>query len=164
MSEREKPWSFFGIELEEGRPVQDWFNGLEIEAQEEISDLVEHLRVRRASRWDRPDFDPLEGEGGISEIRPTNMRGDSGSKTLRVYGIMGYPEQMCYTFLHGTGKDVKNDRDGKDFAKHRLKQLSGEFERRGKPAVHEFDFEGKSYATAESGAGRTIEICRVPPR
>ena len=153
MSEPQKPWSFFGVELEaEGRPVQDWYNDLHIEVQEEITDLVEHLRVKRASRWDRPDFDPLEGEGGISEIRPTNIRGDSGSKTLRVYGIMGYPDRMSYTFLHGTGKDVKNDRDGKNFAKYRLQQLSIESLRRREPAVHKFDFEGKPYPASKPRA------------
>jgi len=157
MFESEKPWVFFGIELEaEGRPVQDWYNGLDIQVQEEITDLVEHLRVRKASLWDRPDFDPLEGEGGISEIRPTNIRGDSGSKTHRMYGIMGYPDKMSYTFLHGTGKDVKNDREGKDFAKYRLKQLSAESLGRRKPAVHEFDFEGKPYATAAPWVGRKV--------
>lgn len=157
MSESQRPWLFFGIELEvEGRPVQDWYDGLSILAQEEITDLVGHLRVKKASRWDRPDFDPLEGEGGISEIRPDNIRGDSGSKTLRMYGIMGYPEKMSYTFLHGTEKDVKNDRDGKDFAKYRLQQLSIESTRRGKAAVHSFNFEGKPYSTAESRTGRKI--------
>ena len=152
MIEPEKPWSFFGIELDmEGRLVQYWYDGLSIQVQEEITDLVQHLRVRTASRWDWPDFDPLDGEGGISEIRPDNMRGTSGSSTLRVYGIMGYPGKLSYTFLHGTEKDVKNDRDGKDFAKYRLQQLYAESFKRGKPAVHSFDFEGKPDSTTKSG-------------
>jgi hypothetical protein len=151
MVELKKPWSFFGIELEaEGRPVQDWYDGLSIQAQEEITDLVQHLRVKTESRWDRPDFDPLEGEGGISEIRPDNVRGDSGSKTLRVYGIMSCPADMSYTFLHGTEKEVKNDRDGKNFAKYRLQQLTDESIKRGEPAVHEFDFEGRHYPTIDA--------------
>jgi hypothetical protein len=123
---------------------------------------MEHLRVKKASRWDRPDFDPLEGEGGISEIRPDNIRGDSGNTTLRVYGLMGYPDRMSYTFLHGTEKDVKNDRDGKDFAKYRLQQLTAETFRRGKPAVHEFNFEGKPYPTTGTRGGCKVQIRRVP--
>jgi hypothetical protein len=157
MGESQKPWSFFGIELEaEGRPIQDWYDGLSIQAQEEITDLVEHLRVKKASLWDRPDFDPLEGEGGISEIRPDNIRDDAGSRTLRVYGIMGWPYKMSYTFLHGTEKDVKNDRDGKDFAKYRLEQVTAETLKRGRPTVHEFDFEGKPYPTPDARGGRTV--------
>jgi hypothetical protein len=140
-----KPWLFFGVEFEaEGRLVQDWYDGIRIEAQEEITDLVAHLRVRTGSLWERPDYDPLDGEGGISEIRPRNIRDEDGSHTYRLYGIRGYPDTMSYTFLYGSRKDVKNDVEGKYFARERLQQLYAESFRRGEPAVHRFDFEGSN--------------------
>ena len=82
MTMKFKTWDFYGFESRaEGRPVQEWFDQLPIEAQEEITDLVEHLRVRVASQWRKPEFDPLDGEGGISELRPTNIRSAGGNYT-----------------------------------------------------------------------------------
>src|SRR5664280_2550847 len=145
MSKADKTWTFFGFETEAaGRPVQAWFNRLRIEAKEEIVDLVLHMRVRIARQWRLPEFDPLDGEGGISELRPNNIRCDEGSLTYRIYGVSAYPEEFSYTFLHGVRKEVKNDREGKKFAKWRLKQLYEEHTRTGKPAAHIFDFSGRS--------------------
>ena len=156
MSElKHRTWEFYGFESRaEGRPVQDWFDNIPVEAQEEISDLVGHLRVRIASQWRKPEFDPLDGEGGISEIRPTNIRSEEGCDTYRIYGWRGYPNEWSYTFLHGTKKGEKNDREGKDFAKWRLDQIAREQFERGRPAAHRFSFEGKPDSEAKPLTGR----------
>ena len=143
-------WLRFETEAE-GRPVQVWFDKLRIEAKEEIIDLILHMRVRIASQWRLPEFDPLDGEGGISELRPNNIHCEEGSLTYRIYGLRSYPEKLSYTFLYGVRKEVKNDREGKDFAKWRLQQLHQEQFRTGRPAAHTFDFSGKSDSEIGSG-------------
>jgi hypothetical protein len=85
--------------------------------------------------WRRPDFDPLEGEDGISELRPKNIRSDSGSVTYRIYGWKGYPTGNSYTFLHGTDKEEKNDVEGKDRAKSRARKLFAN-----RAQAHKFNF------------------------
>ncbi len=135
-------WKFFGFESkEEGRPVQIWFNDLPVEAQEEIIDLCEHIRVRTDRQWRKPEFDPLHGEGGISELRPQAIRGEEGAVTYRLYGCRGIPDKWSYTFLHGTKKELKNDKQGKAVAKHRFRELM-----RGRAGVHRFDFEGEAHS------------------
>jgi hypothetical protein len=124
--------------------VQPWFNKLRIEAKEEIVDLVLHMRARIARQWKLPEFDPLDGEGGISELRPNDIRCEEGSLTYRIYGLRGYPDKWSYIFLHGVRKEEKNDREGKSFAKWRLQQLHEEHLRTGEPAAHIFDFSGRS--------------------
>jgi hypothetical protein len=127
---------FFGIDVKgEGPVVQDWYDRLIPEAQDEILNLALHLARLPMGLWHRPDFDPLEGEGGISELRPKDIRSDSGNATYRIYGWRGYPKANSYTFLHGTDKEEKNDFEGKEQAKWRAKQL---FEGRAQP--HKFDF------------------------
>jgi hypothetical protein len=128
--------SFYGIYVEgEGRIVQKWFNGLILEAREEILNLVVHLERLPMGRWRRPEYDPLEGEGGISELRPMDVRCSEGNFTYRIYGVRGHPENNSYTFLHGTDKDAKNDIEGKGFAKWRFSQLA-----RQEAQTHKFDF------------------------
>jgi hypothetical protein len=127
---------FHGIDVEgEGRVVQDWFNSLILDAREEFLNLALHLERLPMGLWRRPDFDPLEGEGGISELRPKDIRCDDGKITYRIYGLRGHPNKNSYTFLHGTAKDVKNDVEGKEFAKWRAAQLA-----RGEAQTHKFDF------------------------
>jgi hypothetical protein len=116
----------------EGRPVQFWFSGLPDNDRYEILDLLNALSNATRSQWRRPEFDPLEGAGGISEIRVPNIRSESGCVTYRIYGYFG-PGSREYCFLHGTKKEVKNDEDGKRIAKKRLDQL-----RSGQGKVHKF--------------------------
>jgi hypothetical protein len=93
-------WRFMGFQsIEEGRVVQAWFNSLPVEAREEITDLFQRLQVVTDRRWRRPEFDPLEGAGGISEIRPNDIRSEAGSSTYRIYGFFG-PNKTDYTLLH----------------------------------------------------------------
>ena len=149
MSEQPKTWEFWGFESKaEGCPVQAWFDGLRVEAREEIIDLVGHLRVMVDRQWRSPEFDPLNGEGGISELRPANVRCEEGSLTYRIYGWRGYPDEWSYTFLHGTRKEVTNDREGKAIAKQRLRELAT-----GRATVHRFDFEKESDSETEEGTG-----------
>lgn len=140
---------FYGIEVPgEGRLVQVWFDALNLDAQMEILSMALHLERLPMGRWRRPDYDPLDGEGGISELRPNNIRGSMGSITYRMYGLRGYPNNNSYTFLHGTDKEDKNDLDGKERAKQRLRQLIGRGAR-----IHKFDFTPKTDSDIEKGEG-----------
>jgi Phage derived protein Gp49-like (DUF891) len=129
-------WTFMGFHSPEaGRIVQTWFNGLPSEAKAEITDILQGLQVVTARRWRMPEFNPLKGAGGISEIRPDNVRSDRGCETYRIYGFFG-PEQRQYTLLHGTLKTERNDRDGKRIAAERRDYVIFH----GDSAIHEFDF------------------------
>jgi hypothetical protein len=128
-------WSFVGYESPlEGRPVQAWYNGLDSDARYEISDLLNTLANVTHSLWRRPEFDPLKGAGGISEIRVPDIRNVSGSITYRIYGFFG-PRNREYCLLHGTDKVVKNDKEGKSTALRRFHDLQ---QRRA--SVHKFAF------------------------
>jgi hypothetical protein len=138
---------FFGIDVkDEGRVVQEWFDALSLDAQLEILNMALHLESLPMGRWQRPDYDPLDGEGGISEVRPKDVRGQSGNITYRIYGWRGHPDKNSYTFLHGTDKDVKNDLEGKAEAKRRVGQLV-----RGEARIHEFDFTPKAISDPQEG-------------
>jgi hypothetical protein len=127
---------FYGIDVKgEGRIVQKWFNGLSLDAQDEIINLALHLEKLPMGLWRRPEFDPLEGEGGISELRPKNIRSDEGNMVYRIYGWKRHPDGNSYTFLHGTDKEENNDLEGKQNAKWRAEQLFG-----GEAEPHKFDF------------------------
>jgi len=140
---------FFGIDVTgEGRVVQEWFNQLAPEAQDEILNLLLHLQNLPMGLWRRPEYDPLDGEGGISELRPDEVSSDDGVAFYRIYGWKGYPDRSSYTFLHGTDKDEKNDVDGKRRAKWRARQL---FE--GEARHHKFDFEGRSSSPSQEEPG-----------
>lgn len=145
MKDEQTIWEFYGFESpQEGKVVQNWFNGLDLFAQMEIINLVATIRVRPGGKWLWPDFDPLEGEGGISELRPRDVRTDTGNKTYRIYGFRGYPDKHSYTFLHGKDKDVKNDVEGKGIAKGRFHQLLS-----GNGKIHKFDFEAEPVEQTE---------------
>jgi hypothetical protein len=133
-------WTFRGFEsVQEGRPIQIWFDELPEDAKYEIVDLLNFLQKVTDKRWRKPEFDPLQGAGGISEIRPQDIPIESNGKlvgiaTYRIYGYFG-PGEGVYTFLHGARKGVKNDRHGKRIAGDRLRQLE-----RGEATTHEFNF------------------------
>jgi|HubBroStandDraft_4_1064222.scaffolds.fasta_scaffold309733_2 hypothetical protein len=138
---------FCGIDVRgEGRVVQEWFDALSLDAQLEILNMALHLESLPMGRWQRPDYDPLDGEGGISEVRPKDVRGETGNITYRIYGWRGYPNKNSYTFLHGTDKDVKNDLEGKAEAKRRVGQLV-----RDEARIHKFDFTPKTVSDSQEG-------------
>jgi hypothetical protein len=133
-------WQFLCFKSElEGNPVQEWFDGLPDEVQDEIRDLLRYLRSKTNSKWQKPEYDPLDGEGGISELRPRKVSCKESGKirtyTCRIYGFSGPREyKHSYTFLHGNDKgNVRNDVNGKRIAKERL----GQIERR-EATVQEF--------------------------
>jgi hypothetical protein len=128
-------WKFYGFEsLLEGRPVQEWFNNLPADHKDEIVYLLLQLQSATASKWRRPEFDPLKAAGGISEIIIRDIRDWAGVAYYRMYGYFG-PGEHEYTFLHAIDKDVKNDIEGKRIAKERLDKIEREEAR-----VHEFNF------------------------
>jgi hypothetical protein len=141
--DREWRWEFLGFQSgAEGRPVQVWFNSLPEEPDRyEITDLLDALQKVNDRLWPREAFDPLDGAGGISEIRIPNIRcvrdGNVMSITYRIYGFFGSRGyEHSYTFLHGTEKQVRNDTIGKRIAKGRLDELLGGF-----ADVHKFEFQ-----------------------
>lgn len=144
--ERTWRWEFLGFEsAAEGRPVQVWFDALPEEPDRyEITDLLDALQKINDRLWPKEIFDPLIGAEGISEIKIPNIRCLRDGKvkiiTYRIYGFFG-PKGYghCYTFLHGTDKDVKNDTIGKQIAKGRLDELTGGFAN-----VHKFEFQEES--------------------
>jgi hypothetical protein len=128
-------WSFNAYEsLSEPHPVEDWLNSLIEDDLDEVIYLLLQLQSMTASPWRRPEFDPLRGAGGISEIRIWPLRSPEGETYYRLYGYFG-PDKREYTLLHGTDKDVKNDVEGKMVAKDRLDKI-----RRSEARVHRFNF------------------------
>jgi len=150
MNEEEKwTWEFLGFESpREGRPVQDWFDGLPDEVKEEINDLIKYLRLRINSRWQRPEFDPLTGSCGISELRTDEIRLERGDliedATYRLYGYFG-PGDHVYTLLHGTKKEQTNDRQGEKIACERFERI-----KHGEATFHIFRFESLSDPEAQA--------------
>jgi hypothetical protein len=149
MAETEEwaPWIFLGYQsAEEGKPVQTWFDALPEVDRYEIVSTVNYLQSLPIC-WDEIDeieeFDSLEGEGGISEIRvPEIRREENGVRkkfAYRIYGVFG-PKEGAYTFLHGCAKPKRNDREGKRIAKERLGKLT-----RREADVHEFNFSEISF-------------------
>jgi hypothetical protein len=146
-------WEFYCFEsVNDGLPVQDWFNGLTTIEREEVLDLLGYLQNMTDRLWRRPEFDPLDGENGISEIRVPELRVSKQGKiekvNYRIYGCRG-PGERIYTFLHATDKDVKNDELGKAIARGRLAQL-----KRGDATNRKFNFAGGPNRTALKGVGR----------
>jgi Phage derived protein Gp49-like (DUF891) len=116
-------WAFFGFEsTAEGQPVQAWLDALPGDHLDEIKDRLAVLQVMPRSDWDEPFFDPLTGEGGISEIRFDPIKCQKGKFYYRIYGVFE-EEETRYTFLHGSNKRERNDRHGKAIAKRRLGEL-----------------------------------------
>lgn len=132
-------WSFLGFKsLTEGEPVQVWFDALSDDEKDVIRDTLVYLENTTDRLWPKESFDPLVGAGGISEVKFAEFRdlrnGEIQRITLRIYGFFGPRDRKCsYTFLHGTDKKVRNDRQGKSIGKRRLDELL-----RGEATVHEF--------------------------
>jgi len=122
-------WTFYGFETPAGnRPVRDWINTLPEDAVDELVDVLAYMQVRPNTEWSPENFKPLENS--LSEIRFSSQ-----DHWFRIYGCFG-PERQEYTFLHGTNKKVKNDKDGKKLAADRHQQLQ-----RTEARVHEFRIE-----------------------
>jgi len=132
-------WAFRGFQSKlDGEPVQVWFDNLPEEAKDEIVDLLNFLQKITDRLWRKPEFDRLDGAGGISELRPSDtrieMEGELINATFRIYGYFA-PNEREYTFLHGVRKVVRNDRQGKRVAADRLRQID-----RGEATTHQFKF------------------------
>ncbi|MGD0627951.1 MAG: hypothetical protein ABR987_01285 [Terracidiphilus sp.] len=154
-------WTFLAyLSVGDGQVVQKWFNSLSVEAQEEIADLCQNLAVVTDRLWRRPEFDPLDGAGGISELRPADIRCADGSKTYRIYGFFG-PGEHEYTFLHGSEKSVKNDRYGKRIARERLTLFLFD---KNQTTTHEFDFSGGRDPAIEKGPGGAGKLLKFPTK
>jgi hypothetical protein len=122
-------WTFLAFKTLQGNcPVQEWFDGLGDGARDDLQDTLAYLQVIANNLWRRPKFDQLEDE--ISEIR-----GHTATEELRIYGY--FPGlQQTYTFLNGTDKKVRNDRQGKQLAKQRLALI-----RANRATTHKFEFD-----------------------
>jgi hypothetical protein len=136
----EERWSFYGFESpREGRPVQAWIGQIRVDRLDDhlfaIKDQLAMLQVTPRSEWDQPLFDPLWGEGGISEIRFDPIKCERGKFYYRIYGVFD-EESAAYIFLHATNKQRRNDKHGKAIAKRRLGEL-----RSGEATTHEIDLE-----------------------
>jgi hypothetical protein len=128
-------WSWEFLEFgsgEEPHPVLDWMAALPPAHKFEMLFLLNTMSVATRSQWRRPEFDPLGGAGGISEIRVPDVRDDSGIFFYRIYGFFG-PDKRQYCFLHGNSKEEKNDTEGKSIAKQRLDAISA-----GHATAHKF--------------------------
>jgi hypothetical protein len=133
-------WAFFGFEsAREGKPVQFWFDNLpEDHRDENVKDRLAFLQVTPRTEWNQPFFDPLDGEGEISEIRFDLIKCLRGKFYYRIYGFFGSEKEESYNFLHGTNKKSRNDKHGKAIAKRRLRQLQD-----GEAKLHKFGLDGE---------------------
>jgi hypothetical protein len=124
-------WDFVAFKsAEEGEPIDEWWRSLPDDSDDHrghIKDILGQLQITPPEEWedgsDDPLFDPLIGEGGISEIRfVPAIFSVKGRFCYRIYGFME-AEELRYTFLHATNKPRRNDKDGKSTAKRRLREL-----------------------------------------
>ena len=142
-------WTFCGFQSpQDGRPVQKWYALLPPTHKIEVASMFAYLGNLTATVWGRPFFDPLAGEGGISEIIVPDFRDDLGVAYYSIYGCDG-PGKQVYTFLHATNKRARNDKIGKAIAKRRLRQLHD-----GNATIHKFDFEEHLVVEFTKGSGR----------
>jgi hypothetical protein len=141
-------WTFHGYTTPAGGcDVQEWFEDLKVEEQDEVRDRLAYLQKLAPSAWGKPAFEPLGDE--ISEIR-IKISVPHLQAVYRIYGAF-WPEgrRYSYTLLLGKNKKVDNDRRGKREAIERLKRL-----RRGEATIHEFEFErgiDRSTTTKQGG-------------
>jgi len=133
-------WMFLGFQSPtEGQPVQSWFDNLIEEHRDEIKDRLNIMQVMPRSEWEDPDnalFDPLIGEGGISEIRFDQIICVRGKFYYRIYGFFGPEEEESYNFLHAVNKRKRNDKHGKAIAKRRLEEIQNS-----EAGLHPFDMD-----------------------
>ena len=90
-----------------GRPVDRFIAELGPEAENDLSAILDALRVLDRKYWNRPQFDVLHGEKykGMGEVRF-----DGENKTYRLFGYFG-PARLHFTFLLGCEKkrDLKHE-------------------------------------------------------
>jgi phage-related protein len=125
-------WSFYGyITPAGGKEVQDWFDGLPEEAQDEIRDVIGYLEHRPSAQWSGPQFKALGG--GLSELR---IKCNELNKTYRIYGFY-WPkgQRHSYTLLLGRDKKVKNADADVSQARDRLSEIEQKV-----ATTHEFEF------------------------
>jgi hypothetical protein len=120
-------WRWLGFtSASEPRPVQAWIDEMKRNYPDHfyaVKDQLARMQVTPRDQWEEPFFDPLDGEGGISEIRfDPPIRGELRFHYYRIYGFFD-EDSVCYIFLHGTDKRRRNDKDGKATAKRRLGKL-----------------------------------------
>lgn len=114
-----------------GNQLQEWFDGLYVDARYEALDVLGYLQRLPRHLWHGPQFEALDAD--LSEIR---FRVGSLSQWYRMYGTF-WPEERrySYTLLLGKEKKVKNDTKGKKEARERLKKL-----RNKEATIHVFRF------------------------
>lgn len=148
LGDQDCKWRFEAFEsAEENSPVQSWFDSLPENHRDHIKETLAFLQVTPRAYWEEtPNFDPLIGAGGISEIKLDPLMSGEGRFYYRMYGFFGPEEEGSYRFLHGTNKQQRNDRNGKATAKRRLDQALD-----GQAAFHELrmDPEGPNEETEQ---------------
>jgi Phage derived protein Gp49-like (DUF891) len=127
-------WAFRGYQTAvDGQPVQDWFDDLPEDAQDEARAAIGYLQHLPIRLWGPPTFKHLGNS--LSEIRFRLL-----TVRYRIYGYFGPKGYVrTYTFLHGTDKKVSNDRDGKELASDRLGKIE-----RNRASTHAFMFEART--------------------
>ena len=125
-------WAFYGYcTLAGGEEVQEWFDGLLEEEQDEARDVLVYLRSQPVNLWSKPEYFPL-GDG-LSEIR---FKVNSLNRVYRIYGFF-WPkgERFSYTLLLGRDKKVGNPKHEIAEARKRKSRVET-----GKASTHEFEF------------------------
>jgi hypothetical protein len=125
-------WTFHGyVTPAGGRDVQDWFDGLDQDARDEINDAIGYLRLLPIAQWRRPEFAPLDG--GLSEIR---VKANQLRRIFRMYGFFWPPKRrFVYTLLLGSDKKVQNPQHDIAEARKRLSRVQNK-----EASIHEFCF------------------------
>lgn len=130
-------WVFLSFESpKDGKPVQEWYDNLIDGHRNKVKDTLNFLQFTQREDWDRPEFDPLNGEDGISEIRFETIRDVTGKFYYRIYGFFAGDDAESYNFLHVVNKRAKNDRPGKSKARKRLQEVLDET-----ATLHEFNLD-----------------------
>ncbi len=132
MADENIVWGFYGYETPAGgKDVQEWFDGLHVDARDEALDVFIYLQALPRKSWALPRFEAFDAD--LSEIR---FKVGSLNTWYRVYGTF-WPEhrRYSYTFLLGKEKKVKNDARGTRLARERLTKLRNE-----EATIHVFRF------------------------
>ena len=143
MGEEKIVWGFYGYQTPaEGKPVQDWFNGLSEDEKDEAKDVIGYLQFLPRHLWTKPDFEAFDSD--ISEIR---FKVGSLKKIYRIYGTF-WPEtrRYSYTFLVGKEKKVSNDKTGKKLARDRFGKLKSK-----EASAHGFRFSQELNSSTTTG-------------
>jgi hypothetical protein len=126
-------WTFYGyLTPAGGKEVQEWFDALLEEEQDEARDTIAYLQSQPVQLWVKPDHFPL-GDG-LSEIR---FKVNSLNREYRIYGFF-WPKgkRFSYTFLLGRDKKVGNPKHDIAEARKRKDRIES-----GKASTYEFEFQ-----------------------